>query len=55
MTKKHFQKLAQAIKKIPEAHSRNVTAVLIGEVCAEINTNFNWGLWFKACDVERES
>ena len=56
MSKKHFRLLAEAIAGIPEtAHTdREGVANIIGKVCEQVNGNFNWDKWNKACGVSNE-
>lgn len=51
MSRKHFVKLAEAIKRIPDSEERKRTAETIGAVCAECNPHFNWHTWRAACGV----
>ena len=52
MSKKHFEKFAIAIGGIMDTTERKRVANLIGEVCAEVNIQFNWDVWYKACNVK---
>ena len=52
MTKKHFKSLALAISLIRNMNDRKNTAFLIGSICKDLNSRFDWKIWNKACDAE---
>ncbi len=51
MSRKHFRALAEAIAGIECPDERKRMALLIGNVCARCNGNFNWSMWYNACGV----
>lgn len=53
MSRKHFRELAEAIATIKDDGERERVAGLIGGVCAGCNGNFNWSIWYSACNVKR--
>ena len=53
MTRKHFKAFADAISKITNDDERKNTADLVGGVCSDSNSRFNWSTWYSACGVER--
>lgn len=55
MSRKHFKALAEAIKGIECSIERERMASLIGNVCAECNSNFNWSIWNNACGITADA
>lgn len=53
MTEKTVQKLAEAITKIPDLEIRRMAASLIGAVCKQDNSKFDFHKWRSACQVEK--
>lgn len=53
MSRKHFVEFAVAIAGIKSAKERGRMAEFIGSVCARCNGRFDWGRWYRACNVER--
>ena len=45
MTKKHFIRLAEAIKGIKDKAERGRIASIIGVICANINNRFDFAKW----------
>ena len=55
MTRKHFNKLAKAIASISDAEDRQMLANMLGNICEEVNSRFDWERWYAACQVKEET
>lgn len=53
MSRKHFVEFAAAIAELANADERKRMADFIGSVCARCNGRFDWGRWYRACNVKR--
>ncbi len=51
MTRKHFNALAAAIRRITDAHARRVAAEAVAEICHQFNPRFDRERFFRACGV----
>jgi hypothetical protein len=51
MSKKHFVMLAAIIAEVSDMGTRNGLCIDIGNICKELNSNFNWTVWKKACNA----
>ena len=51
MTRKHFDALAEAIRRIRDAEERRRTAETVAAVCRRFNGRFDAGRFFRACNI----
>lgn len=52
MSRKHFKALADAISQIPDMANRKLVANIVGSVCKQCNSRFDFHKFFLACGIE---